>query len=235
MLTVIRHHYYVIVAVVSFAVVLFLSTSGHSFAQQQQAAQGGATNGSNTVQLKNATSPSTPVLEQTSQKGIYKVRITWPQTVIDASRGTQMQIDFLNASAPAATNATVPQRENVSGGSGAASHGSAPGILDSPLSVKSYDMTIYSSDGKVLWKKTNQLGVGGRGSQKIILNNNYTGSATIEISNIQPGWTNANNMVDSVKFTTTIVPEFPIAALMLPLAIGIAATLLAPRLKQRFM
>jgi hypothetical protein len=187
---------------------------------------------------------NTPILEQTSQKGIYKVRLTWPQTVIDASRGTQVQIDFLNASAPAATNATVPQRENISGGSGAASHGTAPGILDAPLPVKSYDMTIYSSDGKVLWKKTGQLGIGGRGTQKIIFASNYTGPVTVDISNIQPGWSNPNtttiasansNMVDSVKFTTTVVPEFPIAVIMLPLAIGIAATLLAPRLKQRLM
>jgi hypothetical protein len=57
---------------------------------------------------------------------------------------------------------------------------------------------------------------------------NYTGPVTVEVTNIQPGWNvgetaTAEDMTDSVKFSATIAPEFPVAAVML--AAGIAGTL----------
>ena len=199
------------------AIILSLSSTLSSFAQQQQQSQL-RENITNIPSLKNTTTANTtaantPVLEKNSDKGIYKVRLLWPLVVADVQKSLQVEIDFLNASSPVGTNSTVPQRENVSVGSGVGTAGNVPSAMDFPLTVKSYDMIIYTSDGKELWKKTDQPGLGGRGSQRIVLNNNYTGPVTIVISNIQPGWVNtggattnatASNLTDSVKFNATI-------------------------------
>jgi hypothetical protein len=220
-----RHNYYLLI-VIAFSVAVVLAPA-LSFAQQVK----------NNTQL-NSTSTSVPILEQKSEKGIYRVQLKWPQTVEDAQGAIQIEIAFLNASAPHATNTTIPQREGNAINTGAKS---APNVLeDTPLPVKSYDIAIYSSDDKKLWEKLDQPGIGGRGTQRIVLeNSNYTGPVTVEINNIEPGWdtegtTTASDMTDSVKFTATIVPEFPIL-FMIPLAIGIAATVAAMRLRERLM
>ncbi len=193
------------------AIILSLSSTLSSFAQQQQSQL--RENITNIPSLKNTTAANTPVLEKNSDKGIYKVRLLWPLVVADVQKSLQVEIDFLNASSPVGTNSTVPQRENVSVGSGVGTAGNVPSAMDFPLTVKSYDMIIYTSDGKELWKKTDQPGLGGRGSQRIVLNNNYTGPVTIVISNIQPGWVNtggattnptASNLTETVKFNATI-------------------------------
>jgi len=199
--------YYLLIPFALFAIATLLASSFHSsFAQQQSQV-------SNTTEL-NTTSTSIPVLEQVSEKGIYRVQLKWPQVGPDAQHALQVEIDFLNATSPVGTNATVPHSEsNFSRGSGTRTGLTVPNILDSPLAVKSYDMIVSSSDGKELWKKTDQPGLGGRGTQRIILNTNYTGPVTIDIKNIQPGWdtggttiaSSANNMTDSVKFNATIV------------------------------
>src|ERR671933_292721 len=189
------------------SIVLLLSSTLSSFAQQQQEQSQLGENSTNIPSLTNTTAANTPVLEKNSDKGIYKVRLLWPLVVADVQKSLQVEIDFLNASSPVGTNSTVPQRENVSTGSGIGTAGNVPSAMDFPLTVKSYDMIIYTSDGKELWKKTDQPGLGGRGSQRIVLNNNYTGPVTIQISNIQPGWVNtggattnatASNLIDSV-------------------------------------
>ncbi len=232
-----RHQVLALSAGFTIIVAILSSPLLPSFAQQQQSQTGINTSKSVPPSLENTTSSNLPVLEKTSDKGIYKVRLLWPQAVAEARPPSlQVQIDFLNASTPVGTNATVPQRENISGGSGIQTHGTAPSTMDFPLTVKSYDIIIYSSDGKELWKKTDQPGLGGRGTQQIVLNNNYTGPVTIEINKIQPGWnTGGANMTDSVKFAASIVPEFPIVTVALPLTIAIAATVIAMRFKQRLM
>jgi len=219
-----KGYYYYLIIAIAFLVVL---APALSFAQQAK----------NDTQL-NSTSTSVPILEQKSDKGIYRVQLKWPQTVEDAQGAIQIEIAFLNASAPHATNTTVPQREGDAINTGAKS---APIVLeDTPLPVKSYDISIYSSDGKKLWEKLNQPGIGGRGTQRIVLeNSNYTGPVTVAINNIKPGWdtsgtSTASDLTDSVKFTATIVPEFSMIAII-PLAIGIAATVAAIRLRGRFM
>jgi hypothetical protein len=223
-----RLHNYLLIAI-AFSVAGILLPSASSFAQQNK----------NDTQL-NSTSTNLPILEQTSEKGIYKVQLKWPQTVEDAQGALQIEIAFLNASAPQATNTTIPQNEGNATGSGTEAGLTVPQVLqDTPLAVKSYDIVVYSNDGKKLWEKIDQPGLGGRGTQRIVLeNNNYTGPVTVEINNIRPGWntgtTTASDLTDSAKFTATIVPEFPIVA-MLTLAIGIAATLAAMRLRGRLM
>jgi hypothetical protein len=187
----------------------------------------------------NSTETDIPILEQVSDKGIYKVQLKWPEVPLNPENVFDIQLVFLNASAPEGTTENVPQKEtnqtgqNVAGGSQL----TVPGILDNPLRIESYDIAIYSDDGTELWKKVNQPGLGGRPGQNVEIAN-YTGPVTIEVTNIKPGWdtgetATAEDMTDSVKFTATIVPEFPFAAAML--AAGVAATIAMLRWRKQTM
>lgn len=187
----------------------------------------------------NSTETDIPILEQVSDKGIYKVQLKWTQVPLNPEDVFDLQLVFLNASAPEGTEENVPLKEtnqtgqNVAGGSQL----TVPGILDNPLRIESYDIAIYSDDGTELWKKVNQPGEGGRPGQHVELAN-YTGPVTIEVTNIKPGWdlgetTTAEDMTDSVKFSATIVPEFPVAVVML--AAGVAATIAMLRWRKPIM
>ncbi len=211
------NHYYLL-AVLAIAFVAAASLLLHSSFSQRD----NATN-------LNATGTSAPVLEKVSDKGIYKVQLLWPQTINDAQNALQVEIDFYNASAPAPTSATIPEREGNATGSGIEAGATVPQTIGGePLRVESYDMTLYSQDGKKLWEKQDQPGQGGRGTQRIVLDTPYKGPVTVQIGDIRPGWlaggaANAANMTDSVTFTATIVPEFPVA--MVILAVGITTTI----------
>jgi hypothetical protein len=189
-----------------------------SFAQQD-----------NSTQL-NATSTDVPVLEQISEKGIYRVELKWPQTITDVEDALQIEIVFNNASAPTPTNTTIPQREGNETGSGTEAGLTVPEVLGGePMHVESYDIAIYTPDGRKLWEQLDQPGQGGRATQRIELESNYTGPVTIDISDIKPGsgtseTATAADMTDSVTFTATIAPEFPLVTVLL--AIGIIATIL---------
>jgi hypothetical protein len=192
----------------------------------------------NATQL-NTTSTDVPVLEQISEKGIYRVQLKWPQTITDAENALQVEIVFNNASAPMPTNTTIPQREGNATGSGTEVGLTVPGILGGePMQVESYDMALFTPDGRKLWEKLDQPGQGGRATQRIDLDSNYTGPVTININDIRPGGGadetgNATDMADSVTFTATIVPEFPIATVLL--AIGIIVTIVVLRGRQRLI
>ena len=182
----------------------------------------------NTPQL-NATSTEAPVLQKISDKGIYNVQLKWPEPVDDAQNSLQVELVFVNASAPLPTNNTIPETEGNTSGSGSEAGLTVPESLGGePLAVESYDMIIYDPNGNKLWEKQDQPGLGGRGTQRIALESDYKGPVTVEVSDIRPGWdvgntTNADNMTDSATFTATIVPEFPISTVLL--AMGIAATI----------
>jgi hypothetical protein len=168
------------------------------------------------------------------------VLLKWPEAIVNPQGGIQVEIVFLNASAPPPTAANIPQREsNNTGESALQDPGfNVPGIMEDTLAVNSYDMAIYSSDGNELWKKVNQPGLGGRGTQDIQFGGNITGPITIKISNITPGWltpgtAEAKDMTDSVTFTTSVVPEFPVAGVLL--AATVTAIVAALRLRSRIM
>lgn len=187
----------------------------------------------------NSTSSDIPILEQVSDKGIYKVQLRWPTVVVDSQNAIQIELVFLNASAPEPSSATIPQREGNATGSGTEAGLTVPGSeteeplptpIEPTLPVESYDITVYTSDGAELWKQVDQPGAGGRGTQRLMLGN-YTGPVTIEITDIRPGFdvgetatAAGEDMTDSVTFSATVVPEFPAIA-VLPLAIGIAAAI----------
>ncbi|HET6779605.1 MAG TPA: hypothetical protein VFH09_00420, partial [Nitrososphaera sp.] len=152
----------------------------------------------------------------------------------------QVELVFINASASLPTNNTIPEREGNATGSGTEAGLTVPeSIGGEPLPVESYDMIIYTPDGSKLWESLDQPGLGGRGTQRIVLESDYRGPVTVEISDIRPGWdvgetaATANDLTDSVTFTATIVPEFPIATILL--AIGITVTIVATLGRRRLI
>jgi hypothetical protein len=220
-------HYYLL-SVVALAFIIAASLLPSSFAQQDNATQ------------LNATSTDVPVLEQISEKGIYRVELKWPQTITDVEDALQVEIVFNNASAPMPTENTIPESEGNETGVGTEAGLTVPEVLGGePMHVESYDMAIYTPDGRKLWEQLDQPGQGGRATQRIELDSNYTGPVTIDISDIRPGGSGnetatATDMADSVTFTATIVPEFPFVTILL--AIGIIATIaVAQRRRQRLI
>ncbi|HZC21019.1 MAG TPA: hypothetical protein VE223_05195, partial [Nitrososphaeraceae archaeon] len=64
----------------------------------------------------------------------------------------------------------------------------------------SYDITIYSDHGKVLWKKVNQTPTAGRGLATVRFGNGgYTGPMTIQVTNIKSGNIPPNSATFSAK------------------------------------
>jgi hypothetical protein len=181
-----------------------------------------------------------PELEQLSEKGIYRVLFRWPQATLNAQGGVQVEIVFLNASAPEPTPENVPQKEtNTTGASTPGASGfNQPSILENTLVVESYDIAIYGGDGKLLWEKQDQPGLGGRGTQRLDFEGNYTGPVTINITDIRPGWnvgdtSTAEDMTDSVSFTAMVVPEFPAITVTAIFAGSLAAGVAAMLLKKK--
>jgi hypothetical protein len=173
----------------------------------------------------NTTGSDVPLLQKMSDKGLYLVQIAWPQLPLNPDGAFDLQIFFLNATHPTGTNGTVVQPETNYTGSG--SEGGAFTVPDTQQNfagVKSYDITIYSDDGRVLWQKVDQPASGASPGQRIILGN-YTGPVTIEIADIRPGsgtTTASEGSTDSVKFTASVTPEFPFALLGLAAAASVA-------------
>jgi hypothetical protein len=199
---------------VFFITVILLIPSIFAFGQNTSTAnmKSGITNNSNSSantasnntqqQIRSAsTSSQPPVTTKISEKGIYQVQLTFISTLPIQSpnllpkSGFQMEIDFLNASAPAPTNKTIPQKESaIRGESSLGMPASQPNIIQRLVPVDSFDMAIYSNTGKVLWNKTNQAVTAGRAIETISFNGNYTGPITILINNIK----SSNAMTGSV-------------------------------------
>lgn len=148
------------------------------------------------------------ILEKISDKGNYRVQIMWNQLGSQSAnavpsgnatssptipkQGFEMEVDFLNASAPLPTGKTVPQKESgiksESPVGASVNQIPTPSIIQTTVPVDSYDITIYSDHGQELWKKLNQPVTAGRGVQRVIFeNSNYTGGITIQITNIKSG------------------------------------------------
>lgn len=147
------------------------------------------------------------IVEKISDKGNYRIQIMWNQSSFSLpKKGFDMEIDFLNASAPLPSAKTIPPQdtaiksEESTGASG--SHVPVPSVIQPNVPVDSYDITIYSDHGKVLWNKVNQPVTGGRGLQTIkFTNGGYTGPMTIQITKIKSG----SIPLNSVTFTARAV------------------------------
>jgi hypothetical protein len=195
----------VVFSITSCSVLFLLLILSVSISYHLALAQGGAItqNGQQPIVSQgNATAGA--LLEKVSDKGNYRVQIMWNESSLFLSnKGFDMEIDFLNASAPLPTTNTVPQKEsNLKGESSlGASRPSVPASIQPTVPVDSYDITIYSNQGKVLWKKLNQPVSGGRGLERIAFVNGYIGDITIQITNIKSGSIPPN----SVTFTARVV------------------------------
>ena len=244
-----KHYYTLGVIALSFIITASLLPSS-VFAQQDDSQQANTT-GTDTLFSQspvltddtsselNVTSTDVPVLQQKSEKGIYLVELKWPLTYTDAEDSLQVELVFNNASAPPPTSDTIPQREDNFTDSGIEDTRTVPEILGGePMQVESYDMAIFTPDGRKLWEQLDQPGQGGRGTQRIELDSNYTGPVTVHVSDIRPGATmgeaaSGADMTDAVTFTVTIVPEFPLVPVLL--AIGIVATITVQRYRQHII
>jgi hypothetical protein len=224
-----RHYYMLGFVVIAFVIAASLVPS--LFAQQVDSPQ------------FNITSTDAPVLTNSSQNGIYSVELKWPEAISDAEGALQVEIVFNNASAPPPTSDTIPEREpNASGAGDVERAVTVPAILGGqPMPIESYDMAIYTPDGRKLWEKLDQPGQGGRATQRIELNSNYTGPVKIAISDIrQSGITGTSTTgggnADSVTFNANVtraIPEFPVVPLLL--AIGILTAIAIQRQRQRII
>ena len=176
--------------------------------------------------LENSSGPQvkliTPILQKISDNGTYLIAIKSGQSPI--STGLNLEILFLNKTSPY-LNAPPPNAEsNLSSTEYNKSSGLViPSVIERTLPVKSYDIMINSSDGKEIWKKTNQVPQGGRGPQTIMLENYGIGNITIILKNIVPSPELADTMnvqnksnftlslpdtnppTDSVEFKTKII------------------------------
>lgn len=188
-----------------------------------------------------------PLLENISERGIFKVQLRWPEVPLNPDGSFQVEAVFLNASAPDPSPESIPQgRTNLSGQSPTdAGMFVIPGALERRVPVTSYDMTVLSDEGEELWKAANRPGSGGSAAERIILEEEYYGPVTIVIDNIIPGWNVASSIddpilagegeeiTDSVTFSARVIPEFPLFV-MLPLVVGTSLMIIAIRVRSRY-
>ena len=192
-------------SITSCSVLFLLLILSVSISYHLALAQGGAiTQNGQQPMVSQGNATAGALLEKISDKGNYRVQVMWNESSLFLSKkGFDMEIDFLNASAPLPTTNTVPQKEsNLKGESSlGASRPSVPASIQPTVPVDSYDITIYSNQGKVLWKKLNEPVTGGRGLERIAFVNGYIGDITIQITNIKSGSIPPN----SVTFTARVV------------------------------
>src|SRR5919197_1303129 len=98
------------------------------------------------------------ILEKISDKGNYRVQIMLNRSSLALPKqGFDMEIDFLNASAPLPTAKSVPQKETAirseSPVGGRVNQLPTPSIIQTTVPIDSYDITIYTDHGQELWKK----------------------------------------------------------------------------------
>jgi hypothetical protein len=157
---------------------------------------------------------SKPIIETISDKGIYNITLKSGQS--SPSSGLNFEIVFLNASFKN-TNAPLPGAEsNITLDNPAAVGLTVPSAVEHVIPVKSFDISITSTDGKEIFKKINEIPKGGRILENVNLNG-YTGNLTVSLNNIVPDdavkdlikkqlkASNETAIVDSVKFQTSAV------------------------------
>ena len=170
----------------------------------------------------NSTGSDYPLLERLSDNGNYLVRLAWPQLPLNPDNAFDLQVYFLDPDEPSGTNGTLAEPESNTTGSGQVGGSiTVPDTLEHYVDVESYDITIYTGDGSVLWQRLDRPGLGGTPGERVLVGN-YTGPVTIDITDIRPGseTATAGEGTDSVKFSASIVPEFHMVWIPLIVAVG---------------
>ena len=192
------------------AIILAQSNNNYTFALSNNNTNSSKTSG--LVQSANNSNSTIPIMTKISNNGIYRVQLKWSNPTsmqspnIPANRGFDMEVLFLNASAPPASAKTVPQTETNVSGEGREVGFNQPEILQRLMPVDSYDISIYDNKGHVLWNKTHEMPRAGSGFERITFSKPYKGDITIQINNIKSGAAVATrgSTTDSVKFATKV-------------------------------
>lgn len=148
-----------------------------------------------------ALNKTTPILSRTSHNGIYEVQLLWsvPQSLqspnILPEEGFDLQIQFLDTNASDPANRTIPTHNMIS------DELQPTPVIEPLLPVSNYDLTIFSEDGDIIWQRNDIAPTGGRGVERVILDNPYEGGITISITDIKSP---QNDSVDSVQFPATL-------------------------------
>lgn len=186
-----------------FAQASSVSTNGLTFIASS-ANQSGAKNANDVLSTGLNNNTQGAILEKITDKGNYRVQLMFNESSLSLpKKGFDMEIDFLNASAPLPNAKTVPQKETATKSEssiGAGTHVSIPSIIQTTVPIDNYDIIVYSDHGQVLWKKTTQPVMGGRGVERVIFTKPYSGLITIQINNIKSGHIPLN----SVPFTAKL-------------------------------
>jgi hypothetical protein len=164
------------------------------------------------------TSPRLPILSEVSDKGTYKVELRWSSPVdiqspaILSKDGFDIELLFLNASAPEATpqtmqgndgNMTMDVERSIT------SDISNLSTVEPIVPIDSYDITIYDDQGRELWNKEDQTLTAGRSPIRVTLDPNYSGGITITVDDIKSPLTSGSSEKanESVRFTATVQGE----------------------------
>jgi hypothetical protein len=157
----------------------------------------------------------TPLITNISSKGIYEVQLGLTTGISLQSLpkyGFSTYIRFMSATAAPATLKTIPNRTLHGGPStiGVGTQYRVPGSILRLVSIKSFDMTIYDSHGKVLWNKVNQSPAAGVIGELVVFPKGTSGDITISIHNIEsPRHNNVLHLptgtTDSVDFAAKVL------------------------------
>lgn len=149
-----------------------------------------------------------PIVEKISDKGIYNVQLRWNPNpaVLLPKEGFDLTIYFKDpnvAQGVIEEEGTEPEGQEVEReGDIEQEEIEEPGssMILPLMPVESYDITVHSENGNLLWQKTNQAVHGGRAFERVVFTNEYIGPITIEISNITGG----QSGTDSVSFNARV-------------------------------
>ena len=153
-----------------------------------------------------------PLITNISNKGIYKVQLGLSPGISLQSLpnwGFSPYIRFMSAAALPATSHTIPNTGPLPGGAGGTTIGASGTQYNVPHSIlrivpiKSFDMTIYDSHGKVLWNIANQKPSAGLKLVHVVFPKGTTAHITISIHDIKSP--HPNVPTDSVDFAAKVV------------------------------
>ncbi|MGC2570775.1 MAG: hypothetical protein WA364_04615 [Candidatus Nitrosopolaris sp.] len=151
-----------------------------------------------------------PLITNISNKGIYHVQLGLsPGLSLQSlpTHGFSPYVRFMSATTPPATSKTIPNLANggglamTVGGSGTLYN--VPGNILRIVPIKSFDMTIYDSHGKVLWNAANQIPSAGLKLVHVAFPKGTSGNIAISIHDIKSS--RPNEPTDSVDFSAKVV------------------------------
>jgi len=149
-----------------------------------------------------------PLITSISNKGIYHVQLGVEGISLQSlpKYGFSPYLRFMSATLPPATSKTIPNLATRGAGTIGAlgTQYNVPGSILRIVPIKSFDMTIYDSHGKVLWKKVNVIPSAGGAITlvHVVFHKGTSGPITISVHNIRSS--RPNIPTDSVDFAAKV-------------------------------